>query len=515
MSILLSDLLAQTNCITTKSLTLNPIITGISDKSYRIKTGNLFVAVRGYKYDGHNYIVEAVEKGAAAIVCDKPVNSSVPVIYVDDTRIALAELSNAWFNFPAETMNIIGVTASNGKTTTTFMIHHLLSSYFAKTGLIGTVVIEDGNAAYDADLTTPNSRELFELLAVMRDNRCSHVTMEVSSAGQEQHRVHGISYNIAAFNNVSREHIDFHGSFENYWHHKSKLIRNLNSKAIAVLNADEPLIMDLKEDTKADVVTYSLKNNSADILIDEIDLSNGFGSFRYKIPEKISRKNVCLNSCNFSAQLKVLGLHNIYNATSAITVAKLCGIPEDTIISALTTFRGVERRFQLIYDGKYKIIDDHFANAGNIDITLETLGLMVYNNLHLVLAIRGNRGRIVNGENAEMIVKWLPKLPVDKLYVTDSEEFVGEFDLVTSEERTAFLEVLDKAGVQYTHYSRLTEAILAVLQAVKPGDIILLGGPQGMDHAAHLIIPKVAEEHPVPERSEILGILKNRVAGSS
>lgn len=514
MAVLLSDLLAKSKSIDF-TLSDDLWITGISDKSYRIEAGNIFVAIRGYKYDGHDYVYDALNNGAAAIVCEKSVAASVPVICVDDTRIALAELSNAWFDFPAQAITMIGITASNGKTTTTTMINYLLSRFFPKTGLIGTVVIDDGSGAWDADLTTPNSLELFELLAKMRSNHCSHVTMEVSSAGQEQHRVHGIEYKIAAFNNISREHIDFHGSFENYWRHKSKLIRNLNPDSVAVLNADDQQILNLSSQTDADVISYTLKEKPADIFVRDIDLASGFGSFRYLIPKDISYRNFVLAQCNLEIQLKVLGLHNIYNAAAAVTVAKICGVPDDLIISGLAGFGGVERRFQLIYDGRYKIIDDHFANAGNIDITLETLGLMKYNKLHLVLAIRGSRGSIVNRENAEMIVKWLPSLPAEKLYITDSADFVGEYDVVTSEERTAFLEVFEQANVNFSHFSFLKDAIYAVMNDINSDDVILLGGPQGMDHAAHIIIPLVASEHSIQERKEILNILNNRVAGSS
>lgn len=507
---LLSSLLAKSNIPC--SLGLDPEITGITDFSSRVKPGNIFVAISGYKLDGHDYIDEAINLGAAAVVSEKLMELSVPVITVKDSRIALAQLSNAWFDFPASSMTMIGVTASNGKTTTSFMIDYILSAHFKKTGLIGTVVVKDGENIVSADLTTPNSRELYEWLAAMRTNHCSHVTMEVSSAGQELHRVHGIDYNIATFNNVSREHIDFHGSFANYWHQKSKLIRNLSPDSLAVLNADEPMILALKEQTSAKSVSYSLKGNpEADILIQDVDLSTGAAFFRYIIP----RETDSLPACELEINLKVLGLHNVYNAAVAITVAKLCGVPDSTIISSLSRFGGVERRFQLIYDGDFRIIDDHFANAGNIDITLETLGLMKYNKLHLVIAIRGNRGSIVNGENADTVVKWVPKLPLAQILITDSSEFVDDHDWVSDEERATFLGILDNAGISYTYIPKLTEAIKSGLESVEPGDVILLGGCQGMDNAAHVIIPIVAEKHPAHEQQEILKILQDRVAGSS
>lgn len=514
MSIFLSDLLTQSN-LEFKSITGNPIVTGISDNSATIQPGNVFVAVRGYKVDGHNYIVDAVTKGAAAIVAQELVSAPVPVIVVTESRIALAKLSDAWYNFPAKNMAMIGVTASNGKTTTAFMIDHILSAHFPTTGLIGTVIVKDGLKAVSADLTTPGSRELFELLATMNQNNCSHVTMEVSSAGLELHRVHGIPYKIAIFNNVSREHIDFHGTFENYWNQKSRLIRELSSGTYAILNADDSLILGLKNQTNAEVVTYGLKNDNADVLVQDIDLTTGAGKYTYVVPKQIQLQERVISAGSLDVNLKVLGLHNIYNSAAAITVAKLCGVPDETIVSALADFTGVERRFQLIYDQEYKIIDDHFANAGNIDITLETLNLMKYNKLILLAAIRGNRGSIVNRENAEALAKWVPKLPLQQVLVTDSIDCVDENDMVSPEERKAFLDILDQEQIKYTHFSTLSEGIKTVLEQVQPGDVVLLGGPQGMDHGAHIILPLVAAHHPSQKQQEILKILVGRVAGSA
>lgn len=511
---LLSQILAKTN-LAKVELNQNPEITGVSDNSTKVQPGNIFVAVTGFKLDGHDFAPDAIERGAVAVIAERELDLPVPVVVVPDSRIALAELSNAWFDFPARSFKIIGVTASNGKTTTSFMIDYILSSHFAKTGLVGTVIVKDGQQVVSADLTTPNSRELYQWLAAMRQNSCSHVTMEVSSAGLELHRVHGIAYDIATFNNVSREHIDFHGSFENYWRTKSKLIRNLGPQAVAVLNGDEELIAGLREQTAADALLYTLKDSPAQIAIREIDLSTGAATFRYTIPMDVAGNNYSLPACDLKIRLKVLGLHNVYNATVAITVAKLCGVPDEKIISALASFGGVERRFQLIYDGDFKIIDDHFANAGNIDITLKTLGLMKYNKLHLVIAIRGNRGSIVNGENANTVVQWLPRLPLAQLIITDSADFVDEHDWVSDEERATFLGILDEAGIQYTYLPKLTDAIKKVLENVAQNDVIMLGGCQGMDHAAHVIVPMVAQRHPRHEQEEILKILKDRVAGSS
>lgn len=515
MAVFLADLLPKIQL--NKALPAIPEIeiTGISDNSAKVKPGHIFVAIKGYEFDGHNYIDHAIAQGAVAVIAERDVKADVPIIVVPDSRIALAQLCNFWHGYPAEAMKMIGVTASNGKTTTSFMIDSVLSSHYPMTGLIGTVVVKDGRQTISADLTTPSAHELYEILARMRDNGCSHVTMEVSSAGQELNRVHGVPYSIATFNNVTREHIDFHGSFENYWFHKTKLLKNLAPTSTAVLNADEPLIAGLQNEIQADSITYSLKNNPAHIQIEDIDLSTGAGIFRYRIPQDISSRNFSLPACDHHFHLKVLGLHNIYNAAVAITVGKLCNVPDETIESGLAQFGGVERRFQLIYDGDFKVIDDHFANTGNIDITLTTLGLMKYNKLHLLIAIRGSRGVVVNRENTETVVKWLPKLPFASLVLTDSLECAGVHDIVSPAERETVLNVFDEAGIKYRHYPKLSDAIHSILEAAGAGDVVLMGGCQGLDPGAHIALPFLAQRHSLPEREKILKILEGRVAGSS
>lgn len=515
MPVFLADFLPFLDCLGPLPPIPQREVTGISDHSARVKPNNIFVAVKGYEHDGHDYIGQAVAQGASAIIAEKAITAEVPVFIVPDSRVALAQLSKAWYRSPARGMKMIGVTASNGKTTTAFMIDSILSRHYPYTGLVGTVVVKDGKSTRSADLTTPNSLDLYGILARMRDNHCSHVTMEVSSAAQQLHRVHGIDYDIVIFNNVTREHIDFHGSFENYWETKTKLVKNLSASATAILNADDPLILSLSEATQADYLTYSLKSNPASIQIKDIELSTGFGSFRYVVPRQISSRNFNLARCDQKFSLKVLGLHNVYNAAAAITVGKLCGVPSRKIAGALVNFSGVERRFQLVYDQDFKIIDDHFANSGNIDITLATLGLMKYRRLHLLIAIRGNRGVTVNRENAQTVAKWLPLLPIGEVVLTDSTDFAGVHDLVSSEEREAVFESLAAERIQYRHFPRLTDAIAAVLAAAKPGDVVLMGGCQGLDHGAHIAIPQLAQRFSPAKRKKILDVLQDRVAGSS
>lgn len=515
MPILLENLLSELDFDRTGSAIPSIIIKGISDNSHQVEPGFLFVALKGFETDGHNYIQEAIDKGATAVIAQEDITARVPIFVVKNSRIALAQLCKTWFSFPCSPLKMIGVTASNGKTTTAFMIDSILSRQYPRTGLIGTVVVKDGKSTVSAGLTTPGSLELYEILSRMETNSCSHVTMELSSAGQQLNRIHGLVFDLVTFNNVTREHIDFHGSFENYWQVKTQVIRNLPSSATALLNADDAKILALKDETKADFLTYSLKGNPAHIQVTDIDLSTGAGFFRYSVPKPVESRNYHLPAWDKTFRLKVLGLHNIYNATVAITVGKYFSVPEEEIYSALETFSGVERRFQLIYDRDFKIIDDHFANVGNIELTLATLGLMKYRRLHLLIAIRGSRGSVVNKENTEALIKWLPLLPLGELIFTDSIDFAGHHDAVLPEERQAVLSTLVANEVKYRHFPYLADAIREVLQAAQADDVVLMGGCQGLDHGAHLAIPQLAKRFPYQESEKIMEILHGRVAGSS
>ena len=179
----------------------------------------------------------------------------------------------------------------------------------------------------------------------------------------------------------------------------------------------------------------------------------------------------------------------------------------------LHRFRGVERRFELIFEDDIKVIDDHFANSGNIDVTLETLKFMDYRKLHIVYAIRGSRGVTVNSENAQALARWAPVLGLDKIIATTSRSHVTEKDVVTAEEETVFREVMAAAGLEAAVYPELPAAIAAGLDRLQPGDVLLLAGCQGMDHGARICLEQIQQRRPHLGKAQIFKALQNRVAG--
>ncbi|CRK82530.1 Mur ligase family protein [Neobacillus massiliamazoniensis] len=489
-------------------------ISGISYHSGNVSNGQLFVCVRGYKTDGHKYLPQAVENGAvAAIVEEFQEGIDIPQYLVENARIALARLGDAFYDHPAKKVKMIGITATNGKTTTTFMTNAILENHGLKTGMIGTVSVKMDDESIPADLTTPESLDLQYYLKKMVDKGVSHVSMEVSSAAIETHRVETIDYDIVTLNNISREHIDFHSSFEQYFEAKSSLIRNASEHSVAILNLDDSYSASLINETKAQVITFGLESKQGHIYCKNLDLTTGRGRFTVEILKPFEVNGREFVPSEFAVELSVPGLHSVYNSMVAITIGLICGVSESTIQKTLSSFVGVERRFQFIYEDDFKIIDDHFANAGNINVTLQTLNYMTYKNLHLVYAIRGDRGPTVNRENAEMIVEWASKLGLNEVIATKSISHVTSKDWVSDEEERVFLEVMAEAGIKVNLYDELSDAISHGLDNVETGDLVLLAGCQGMDFGGEVALLQLHERKPEIPVEKLFHPLLDRVCG--
>lgn len=491
------------------------MISEVAYHSGKVKENTLFVCIRGYKTDGHQYAQQAVGSGAVALVVEEFIPEVTAAQYlVADSRQALAALGDQYYNHPSKDLNIIGITATNGKTSTSFMTNAILEGNNWRTGLMGTVMVKFGDTLIPSVLTTPESLDLHEYFAKMRDDKISHVTMEVSSSALDLNRVGSVEFNIVALNNISREHIDLHGSFEEYYNAKASLIREASAEQFAVLNLDDPYSAALVDETKATTVTYGIENDGGHLYCSNIDLSTGRGNFTVEVKKPIQTVNGdWIKETSFEVNLSVAGYHSVYNAMSAIAIGLISGVSIATIQSGIRDFKGVERRFQFIYENDFKIVDDHFANAGNIDVTLETLTKMDYNNLHLVYAIRGSRGVTTNLENAETLAKWAQELSLKKVIVSLSESHVTSKDVVTPEELDAFERTMEKVGVEVELHREMPDALQSSLNKVQQGDLIVLGGAQGMDFGAKYILNQLVEMKPELDAKKILAPLEERVAG--
>lgn len=486
-------------------------INGIAYHSEKVEDRFIYVAIKGYITDGHLFTERAIERGAAALLVEEFVQDcDLPQIRVVDTREGLSRMSSTFYGDSSKDMTVIGVTATNGKTTTTYMLNQIYEYAGFKTGLIGSVMNKVGDKFVPSELTTPESLDLQRLFHNMKSENINTAIMEVSSSALELKRVNDVDYDIVSFNNFSREHIDQHGSFERYWEIKSGLITNAKEGAYALLNIDDERIRKLVDETKANVITYSLKDDNAMIYIRDIQLNKGRANFFVVINENIKGYKGDIEKGEFWISMGIPGLHSIENALTAISIALTDGIDRDIIAKALNEFPGVERRFEYIYERDFLIIDDHFANLKNINVTLETLSKIPGNKLHIIYAIRGNRGVTTNKENAEMLVSWKDRLGIDEIVGTKSIGSVGKKDTVSDEEESVFVHIIKESGLNLQLYDTLEDAISYSLSQIEKDDIVLLAGCQGMDNGAKIAFDFISSKYPDIDKEELYKPLGRR-----
>lgn len=489
-------------------------IEGIGYHSGEIRDGYLFVAIRGYITDGHKYIGKAMDNGAVIAVVEEFVDLDIPQIKVENSRRTLSRISSRFYQNPTKDIKTIGITATNGKTTTSFMLNQIYEEAGFKTGIVGSVLNKIGDDHVPAYLTTPESLDLHRLFDKMRKEKLDRAVMEASSSALELYRVDDVDFDIVSFNNFSREHIDQHGSFENYWQYKSSLITKLKEDGLAILNIDDDKIKTLLDNGRKNVITFSIKDDKAAIYCENIDLNMGRANFDLIVKEDIKLANLEIKKQSFHISLGIPGLHSMENAMMAIVIALADNISSEVIIKALKEFKGVERRFEYIFEDDFLIIDDHFANVKNINITLETLSKIPRNKLHLVYAIRGNRGLTVNRENAEALVSWTAQLGLDEIIATKSIGSVTDKDKVSADEERVFKEIINANGLNLKLFDTLEESIKYSLKDISKGDVVLLAGCQGMDLGGEIALNYLADTLEDIDQDKLFAPLKRRVVGS-
>lgn len=326
-------------------------ISGISYDSRRVRPGHLFIAVHGEKADGNDFIPDAIARGAEAIVYEGSEPAVIRIkeamkaaegfqgvfVQVRDSRKALADLSNNFFMHPSKTLHVIGVTGTNGKTTTTYIIKSILESWGQKTGLIGTIQYMIGNEVFEAVHTTPEALEFQELLHQMLRAGCRYAVSEVSSHALAQKRVDGTFFKTAVFTNLTRDHLDFHKTMESYFMAKARLFTELiDEKSSAVINHDDPWAHRLSGLIHGNVLTYGLEEG-ADIRAAEID--NSFEGLKF---------NIVFRGKRYNAVSPLMGLPNIYNILSAAGTAASLGVPWNIILDGIRNAGTVRGRFEKI-----------------------------------------------------------------------------------------------------------------------------------------------------------------------
>ena len=322
-------------------------VAGLVDDSREVRAGFVFVAVRGGGVDGHDFIDKAIESGAGAVVAERPapanLSENVSWVMVPSTRIALSILADFWNGSPSQDLRVVGVTGTNGKTTTAFLLHGIMQRVLHRVGLVGTVHFHNGDKQTKATHTTPGAVEMQSLLGEMRDNGCQAVAMEVSSHAIEQGRTSGVAFDTAVFTNLTQDHLDYHGTMERYFKSKKALFEQLaahprGKKPIAVINLDDRYGELLAEEfaEKLKVVTYGF------------GIDCDFRAGNVKRHRDGVEYPLTANGNSYLVRLPLIGRFNIYNSLAALAAAASVRVPLREAVAALAETPQVPGRLELV-----------------------------------------------------------------------------------------------------------------------------------------------------------------------
>jgi UDP-N-acetylmuramoyl-L-alanyl-D-glutamate--2,6-diaminopimelate ligase len=438
-------------------------VTGIFYDSRKVKSGSVFVAIKGFKSDGHKFILDAINNGAIAVILED--NNSVPdeifihnrkaKILVRDTRIALAQASNYFFKEPSDKLKLIGITGTNGKTTTTYFLKSIIEQAGYKAGLLGTISNYIGNKEIKASLTTPESNDLNELLYEMINQGCSYTIMEVSSHSLVLKRVYGLNFGSAIFTNITSDHLDFHVTLEEYFKAKKILFDSLSENSIIVYNADDENGSKIIKDSKAKSYSFGTKPGS-DFLIK--DISYNLSGTTFIIQHA---------SIDYSISTSLIGGFNAYNATAAFATAILNGLDPNTVITGIKNTVQVPGRFEVVGNGLKKVIVDYSHTPDSLEKALSVLNNMVKdkNPVYTVFGCGGNRDktkRPVMGKIASDMSK--------KIFITS--------DNPRDEDPNEIIKEI-KSGIIKSNYEVIENREEAIKQAITTSEnnaVILIAG---------------------------------------
>lgn len=438
-------------------------VKNITIDSRKVKPGYIFIAVKGFKSDGHKFIPQAVSNGASVIVLE---NNDVALEYlfqkndivkilVKSSRKALAEISNALYNFPSKKINLIGITGTKGKTTTSYFIKNIFDYSGIKSGLIGTNKNIIDKVEIPTKLTTPEANTINNLLNQMVSKQCTDCVMEVSSHSLMLGRVDGLDFDIGVFTNITSDHLDFHSNFENYLSAKKIFFDNLKQGAKIIFNNDDPNSDKLLSETKAEKISYSF-NNSADIKIENV--SYNLDGTKFKL---------VYNNKTYDVETSLIGMFNAYNATAAFGATVYSGVKVEDVIDGIKNTPQVPGRFEVIGSQNKKVIIDYSHTADSLNQALHAVKHIVNDTrpIYTVFGCGGDRDKT--------------KRPVMGKIAEDLSSFV----YITSDNpRTEDpYQIIDQivAGFEHNNYKIIEdreEAIKSAIENSEDNAVILIAG---------------------------------------
>lgn len=437
----------------------NTLVNGLAIDSRKVQNGYAFIAFSGTQVDGHMYIEKAIEKGATTIICENlPSELSDHVAYckVSNARSTAGQMAAAFYNYPSKALKLVGITGTNGKTTTVTLLYSLFSALGYKTGLISTIENKIGTAMIPATHTTPDVISLNELLAEMVDTGCDYAFMEVSSHAVDQQRIAGVEFTGAVFTNLSHDHLDYHKNFDSYLKAKKLFFDNLPKTAFALTNIDDRRGDVMVQNTKAKKYPYALKNTAA---------------FKAKIVENsLMGLQLDLDGAEFHGRL--IGEFNAYNYLAVYSTAMLLEMDRLEVMTALSSLQSAEGRFDYIYANqtdKTGIVDyAHTPDA--LEKVLTTISQLKQGNTQIVTVVGcgGDRDKTKRPIMANTACSY-------------SNKVILTSDNPRSEDPTSIIEEMEK-GVKITDKAKVLsitdrkQAIKTACALAQSGDIILVAG---------------------------------------
>lgn len=440
-------------------------ITGIQIDSRRVTPGDLFIAMRGFTVDGHRYVQDAIKKGAVAVMAEEPVDSDVPVILVPDSQRAMAVVVAQFYRHPTNELKLIGITGTNGKTTTSYLIEKLLSDVGRRTGVIGTIQMKVGEKTFSTSNTTPEALELQKGFRMMRDEGCEYSVIEVSSHGLSLGRTRGSHFHIGVFTNLTQDHLDYHKTMEEYRQAKGLLFSQLGNRytsdpaenAFAVLNADDDASSYYREITPAQVVTYGI-DHPADVRAVDMRITRQGTSFTLE---------TFRGTCDIHLQL--IGKFNVYNALAAASVGLIEGLSLKQIKASLEQITGVNGRFERVSAGQpYTVLVDYAHTPDSLENVLTTINDLAENKVICVVGCGGDRDRTKRPLMAQIAAKYsdLAIFTSDNPRTEEPEKIIQ--DMVNG--------LADLGREHVTTMVDRRQAINEAIRLAKPGDIVLIAG---------------------------------------
>lgn len=433
-------------------------ITEIAVHHESSRPGALFVAVPGFRHDGHAFAAQAASRGAVAVVLERevPLPAGVTRVFVPDAREALAHLSAAFFDFPSRSLDVIGVTGTNGKGTTAYLIEALLSGAGRRCGIIGTMGARLGGQTLPLDRTTPEAVDLQRLLRRMAEAGLGYAVVEVASHALALRRVEGTRFAAAVFTNLTQDHLDFHRTVDDYRTAKRRLFELVEPGGIAVVNADDPSGRVMAASSRAPVVTYAI-DAPADITASGIQLRLGGSAYTLRTPEGSARVATRLH-----------GRFNVYNALAAAAVARHYGVGLDDLRGILAVFPGVPGRFEAVDEGQaFGVVVDYAHTPDGLQNVLRTAKDFVRGRTIVVFGAGGDRDR-----TKRPVMGAIAASLADIAVVTSdnprSEDPAAIIDEILSGMRDARSQVEVEADRR--------RAIARAVALARPGDFIIIAG---------------------------------------